>query len=424
MDPTTQALQESTGPVKAASDLLPVDEARSRIVAAMPVLGVEKVKLAGAVGRVLAEDVVARVSLPPMPVSAMDGYACRSADVRSLPAILRKIGASKAGSHFPGNVAEGTCVRIFTGAVVPGDADVIALQEDACEQDGAVTIQQVPKPGQFIRSAGMDFAAGQRCVARGRTLTARDLGVIAASGNGEVSVRRKPRIAILSTGDELAEPGSLSDAPDRIMASNGISLTAAVALWGGEPVDLGIATDRVDAIATAVDGASGADLLVTSGGASVGDHDLVHDALCARGFAADFWKIAMRPGKPLMFGRLGEMPVLSVPGNPVSALVCALLFLRPAMSRMLGLNEVEPRFERAILASRMAQNDRREDYVRTRLEEDAHGRLRAHPFPRQDSGMVLTLAQADGLIRRKPLAPAAAPGDEVEIIRFVNCAGF
>src|SRR5262245_62850365 len=163
MDPTTQALQESTVPAKAASDLLPVDEARSRIVAAMPVLGVEKVKLGGAVGRVLAEDVVARVSLPPMPVSAMDGYACRSADVRSLPAILRKIGASKAGSHFPGNVAEGTCVRVFTGAVVPGDADVIALQEDACEQDGAVTIRQVPKPGQFIRPAGMDFAAGQRC---------------------------------------------------------------------------------------------------------------------------------------------------------------------------------------------------------------------------------------------------------------------
>jgi molybdopterin molybdotransferase len=410
--------------MKAMSDLLPVEEARSRIVAAMPVLGFEKLKVESAVGRVLAEDVLAKVSLPPMPVSAMDGYACRSTDVRSIPATLRKIGISKAGLGFAGNIVEGTCVRIFTGAVVPDGADLIALQEDASEQDGAVTIREVPKPGQFIRPAGMDFAAGQRCIGRGRTLTVRDIGVIASSGNEEVSVRHKPRIAILSTGDELVKPGSPFHAQDRVMASNGVSLAAAVAIWGGEPVDLGIAPDQVDAIAEAVDSISDAHLLLTSGGASVGDHDLVYDALRARGFGADFWKIAMRPGKPLMFGRLGKMPVLSVPGNPVSALVCALLFLRPAIAAMLGLTEMGPHFEQAVLASRMAQNDGREDYVRTQLKEHADGRLYAYPFPKQDSGMVLTLAQADGLIRRKPFAPAATAGDEAEIIRFVNCAGF
>ena len=418
-----QTVQEQSGSA-ALAGLLSVEEARARIVAAMPVLGAEKIRVGSAAGRVLAEDIVARVSLPPMPVSAMDGYACRSTDVMSLPATLQKIGISKAGSHFAGSVTAGTCVRIFTGAVVPQGADVIALQEDATEQDDAVTIEEVPKPGQFIRPMGMDFGAGQRCVTRGRVLTARDLGVIASCGHGEVPVRRKPRIAILSTGDELIEPGSPFRGPDRIMASNGVSLAAAVALWGGEPVDLGIVPDEVAAIAAAVDSVSGADLLVTSGGASVGDHDLVHASLHTRGFAVDFWKIAMRPGKPLMFGRLGELPVLSMPGNPVSTLVCALLFLRPAMWAMLGLNDTNPRFDRAVLASRLPENDRREDYVRTHLEADAEGRLLAHPFPKQDSAMILTLAQADGLIRRKPFAPAAGPGDEVEIIRFRDCGGY
>lgn len=208
------------------------------------------------------------------------------------------------------------------------------------------------------------------------------------------------------------------------MASNGVSLAAAITSWGGEPLDLGIVPDRMNAITDAVGRASEADLLVTSGGASVGDHDLVYPALRAGGFLADFWKIAMRPGRPLMFGRLGTLPVLGMPGNPVSALVCALLFLRPAISTMLGVKDSNPHFERAILASQMAENDRREDYVRAHLEVDADGRLLAHPFPLQDSGMVLTLARADGLIRRKPFAPAAGLGDAVEVIRLQDCGGY
>src|ERR1700731_3138735 len=213
-----QTVQEQSGSTELAG-LLSVEEARARIVAAMPSRGAEKIRVGSAAGRVLAEDIVARVSLPPMPVSAMDGYACRSTDVMSLPATLQKIGISKAGSHFVGSVTAGTCVRIFTGAVVPQGADVIALQEDATEQDDTVTIEEVPKPGQFMRPMGMDFGAGQRCVTGGRVLTARDLGVIASCGHGEVPVRRKPRIAILSTGDELIEPGSPPPRPARRLAS-------------------------------------------------------------------------------------------------------------------------------------------------------------------------------------------------------------
>jgi molybdopterin molybdotransferase len=406
------------------SGLLSVEEARSRILAAMPVLGPEAVPLGNALGRILVDDVVAAVSHPPLPVSSMDGYACRASDVASLPMRLRAIGVSKAGARFLGEVAPGTCVRIFTGAAVPAGADTIVLQEDATERDGMVEIAEAGKPGQFIRPAGMDFAAGQRCVERGRTLTARDLGLIASCGHGVVAVRRKPRVAILSTGDELLEPGMPPAAPDQITASNGIALAAAVSAWGGEPIDLGIAPDRVDAVAAAIDRASGADLLVTSGGASVGDHDLVQAALLTRGFAADFWKIAMRPGKPLMFGRLGTMPVLSMPGNPVSALVCALLFLRPALAAMLGAADTDLRFEHAVLAAAMPENDRREDYVRTRLVTEGDGHLMAHPYAAQDSGMALILAQADGLIRRAPFAPAARAGDAVDVLAFRNFGGY
>jgi molybdopterin molybdotransferase len=403
--------------------LLGVDDARACILAAMPVMPTETVKLSGAARRILAEDVVAAVSHPPAPVSAMDGYACRSADVASVPTRLRSIGVSKAGLRFAGSVLPGTCVRIFTGAAVPDGADTIVLQEDASEDGDQVEITEAPKPGRHIRATGSDFAAGEVCVAKGRTLTVRDVAVTAACGHDAVVVRRRPKIAILSTGDELVEVGRACG-PDNIHASNGVALAAAVALWGGEPLDLGIAPDEVDAIAAALDRAAGADLVVTTGGASVGDHDLVQAALHTRGFVTAFWKIAMRPGKPLMFGRLGTLPVLTMPGNPVSAQVCALLFLRPAMRAMLGLVETEPRFVRARLALPIPENDRREDYVRAHVATDESGRLVAKPYPKQDSGMGLVLARADGLIRRAPFAPQAREGDEVDVIHFDACDGF
>lgn len=412
---------DQDAPVQAPQEMLPVEAARSRIVAAMPRMPADELGLAAAAGRVAAETIIAAVSHPPLPVSAMDGYACRAADVNTLPARLPVLGVSKAGEPYRGDLPAGGCVRIFTGAAVPSGADVIALQEDVVALDGVAEIAEVPRPGQFIRPAGQDILAGEPCIRAGRRLNARDLAVIATSGHGTVPVRRRPRVAILSTGDELVAPGSRDYPPDRIMASNGVALAAAVSAWGAEPIDLGVAADDRDVIARAIADAPDVEVLVTTGGASVGDHDLVHAALVTLGFDLEFWKIAMRPGKPLMFGHVGRKAILALPGNPVSALVCAHLFLRPAIAAMLGAEEVEPRFERAVLQRSMPANDRREDYVRARLATDPDGRLLADPYPMQDSGMIAILAAADGLIRRRPLAPAAQAGDVVDVIPLSDC---
>ena len=409
---------------KPDSKLLSVDDARSRILAEISALELETVPIGQARGRVAGQDIAALLSHPPVPVSAMDGYGLSSADVGEFPLRLRKIGESKAGESFHGQMARGACVRIFTGAAVPEGVDVIALQEDAEEADGEVVIREAPPPGQFIRRAGLDFSTGQTLVRQGKLLTARDLGLLASSGHGQVQVRRRPRVAILSTGDELVPPG-VAPGPDQIVGSNGLALAAAVESWGAEAIDLGIAADRIDAIAQAADRAAGADILVTSGGASAGDHDLVHAGIAQRGFVQSFWRIAMRPGKPLMFGRIGPLPVLGVPGNPVSALVCAMLFLKPVLNKMYGMASTELEFEPAVLGAAMGANDRREEYSRARLKRGPDGRLVAWPFSAQDSAMQMALAEAGALIRRPPFAPPAAAGDEVEIIRLdVAASGF
>ena len=394
-----------------------VEEARARILAAISRTEAETVPIQKAHGRVAAEDLAARLTHPPDPVSAMDGYALRSADVGGMPLKLRKIGVSRAGERFKGELEPGTCIRIFTGAVVPASADVIALQEDAEEAGDEVVLREVNPPGRFIRTAGLDFSVGQVLVPAGHALSARDIGLLASSGHGEAPVRRRPRVAILSTGDELVPPGVIPG-PDQIVGSNGIALAAAVESWGAEAVEIGIAVDQTGAIAEAADQARGADILITSGGASAGDHDLVQAGFAERDFKTDFWRIAMRPGKPLMFGHIGELPVLGVPGNPVSALVCAMLFLRPAIRKMLGMADVGPRFDLARLTVAMGPNDKREEYGRGRLERDAEGALMVTPFGAQDSAMQKLLAHADCLIRRAPHALAVAEGDEVEVMRL------
>ena len=399
------------------SGLISVEEARAHILEGVRALEVESVPIGEAHGRVAGADLLARLNHPPDPVSAMDGYALRAEDAQAMPARLRKIGVSRAGERFKGRLGPGACVRIFTGAVIPEGADTIALQEDSEEAGGEVVIREVPPRGRFIRKAGMDFSIGQLLVPAGRAITARDVGLLASSGHGEVPVRRRPRVAILSTGDELVAPGAIPG-PDQIVGSNGIALAAAVRSWGAEAVEIGIASDETHAIARASDQAQGSDILITSGGASVGDHDLVQAGFAERDFTTDFWRIAMRPGKPLMFGRIGELPVLGVPGNPVSALVCAMLFLRPALRKMLGMAGVEPPFERARLTVAMGQNDKREDYGRGRLERGPGGELTVTPFSAQDSAMQALLAHADCLIRRAPHAPAAMAGSEVEVIRL------
>jgi molybdopterin molybdotransferase len=395
--------------------MIPVEAARSRILEAFAPLPGETVSLGAALGRVLAEPVLARVSQPPKAVSAMDGYAVRAADVAQVPAVLRQIGEVPAGSAFEGAIGAGACVRIFTGAPLPDGADAIVIQEDT-EADGErITIKESAAAGHYVRPAGLDFRAGTTGLTAPRVLTARDIGLAAAMNVPWLRVRRRPRIAILATGDEVVMPGDPLGA-NQIVSSNGLALSALVTVCGGEALNLGIAADNEDSLRQLAAGATGADLLVTTGGASVGKHDLVHKVLGQEGFALDFWKVAMRPGKPLMFGKAGPTPLLGLPGNPVSALVCGVLFLRPAIGRMLGLAAQEQPQETAVLGADLGPNDRRQDYLRATLSIDGQGRRCAQPYQRQDSSMLATLAYADCLIVRPPLAPAARAGELVEIV--------
>ena len=399
--------------------MLSVAEALARITAAFAPLPAETVGLTEALGRVLAEDVAARVTQPPTDVSAMDGYAVRAADVAQAsadaPARLEVIGRAPAGGAFEGAVGPGQAVRIFTGAPVPTGADAIVIQEDT-ERDGdIVVVKESAAAGEYVRPAGLDFRAGAVGLTAGRLLSARDVGLAAAMDRPWLQVHRRPRVALLATGDEVVLPGD-PRGPNQIVSSNGFSLAAFVQACGGQPIHLGIAPDDSAALKTLVEGARGADLLVTTGGVSVGEHDLIREALGEQGLEMDFWRIAMRPGKPLLFGRIGATPILGLPGNPVSSLVCATLFLRPAIAVMLGRETEAIAPETAILGTPLGANDRRQDYLRARLETDAQGRRRALPFARQDSAMLATLAQADCLVVRAPHAPAAEAGEVVEIV--------
>ena len=395
--------------------MLSVAEALARITAAFAPLPAETVGLTEALGRVLAEDVAARVTQPPTDVSAMDGYALRAADVAQVPVSLDVIGRVPAGGQFEGAVGPGQAVRIFTGAPLPEGADAIVIQEDTERDSETVVVKQGAAQGTYVRPAGLDFRAGEVGLTAGRLLGARDVGLAAAMDRAWLQVHRRPRVALLATGDEVVLPGD-PRGPNQIVSSNGFSLAAFVQACGGQPIHLGIAPDDTAALKTLVDGARGADLLVTTGGVSVGEHDLIREALGERGLEMDFWRIAMRPGKPLLFGRIGATPILGLPGNPVSSLVCATLFLRPAIAVMLGRETEAMAPETAILGTPLGANDRRQDYLRARLDTDARGRRRALPFARQDSSMLATLAQADCLVVRAPEAPAAEPGEVVEIV--------
>ena len=397
--------------------MIPVAEALARITAAFRPLPAETLGLTETLGRVLAEDVVARVTQPPKDVSAMDGYALRAADVAEVPARLRVVGQAPAGGAYDGVVAAGEAVRIFTGGPLPQGADTIVIQENTSTEGGEVIVQETAAEGRYVRRAGLDFRAGEVGIPAGRLLSARDIGFAAAMNVPWLKVHRQPRIALLTTGDEIVMPGE-PIGENQIVGSNGMALSAFVTACGGQPVHLGIAPDDEGALVGLVDGARGADLLVTTGGVSVGDHDLVRSAFGDGGMELDFWKIAMRPGKPLLFGKLRDTPILGLPGNPVSTLVCATIFLRPAIDVMLGHAAEDRPAETAALAGELGENDRRQDYLRATLSFDSRGRRLATPFQRQDSSMLATLAHADCLIVRAPHAPPAKAGDSVEIVRL------
>ncbi|WP_404861983.1 gephyrin-like molybdotransferase Glp [Georhizobium sp. MAB10] len=398
--------------------LLPVDDALELILAdARTIADIEHVPLHEAWGRIVAEPLIAMRDQPPFPASAMDGYAVIAADTAEPGATLRVIGESAAGHGFTGAIGRGETVRIFTGAPVPEGADAILIQENARPLEK--TMIEVIEPvqvGRFVRRAGLDFHRGETVIAKGAMLDAGRLTLAAAMNLPALPVHRRPRVAILATGDELVPPGA-DPRDDQIIASNSFGVAAIVREAGGEPIDLGIAADTLDGLNRSIDSAqaAGADILVTLGGASVGDHDLVRKVLESRGLELAFWKIAMRPGKPLMSGRIGPMHVLGLPGNPVSSLVCSHVFLTPLIAKLVGRTHHVQAVD-AILDVDLAENDVRQDYLRAAMSRRADGTLVVRPATKQDSSMMRVFAEADGLVVRPPFAPAAKAGDTVRAI--------
>ena len=400
--------------------LLPVQDALKRVLSSAPVpLAVERVPLADCRSRTLAEDVAALRTQPPFPASAMDGYAVRAADVAQVPATLKVIGESAAGRRFAGVVKAGEAVRIFTGAPVPDGTDTILIQENTKADGATVTALESETLGRYVRRAGLDFSAGDVLLKKGQRLGPAELALAAAMNHPALPVTRRPRVALLATGDELVRPGE-EIGPDQIVASNTFAVRAYAENAGADVIDLGIAGDNFAAIEAAIRSARayGADVLVTLGGASVGDHDLVQTALAREGMELGFWRIAMRPGKPLMHGQIGDMRILGLPGNPVSAIVCGLLFLVPLVRALSGDPLAgDDRTEGAVLASDLPENDSRQDYLRARITGQKDGHPMVESFTRQDSSMLRILSEAQCLIVREAHATAAKAGETCRILR-------
>jgi molybdopterin molybdotransferase len=397
---------------------MPVTEALQRVLADARPLPSETVALNDALGRVLTEDVVALRTQPPAAVSAMDGYAVRAADVAAAPVTLKLIGDVAAGHPFDGTVGAGEAARIFTGGLMPAGADTVVIQELATRDGNLVSFEKSTAKGRNVRGQGIDFAQDQVLLRRGQRLTDRDLMLAAAMNHPRLSVHRRPKVAVLGTGDELVAPGSTLG-PGEIVYSNGFALTAMARREGSEINDLGIARDRVEDIAAAVRRARdwGADILLTTGGASVGEHDLVQTALASEGLKLSFWRIALRPGKPMMHGALSGMQVLGVPGNPVSSYVCAFLFLIPLIRRLAGRTDIDHPTAPAVLGRDLPANGERADYLRSTLSPGPDGPV-AHPLPNQDSSLMAPLAAADCLVIRPPFAPVAAAGSPCVILKL------
>ena len=387
--------------------LLPVAEAQRRVLALGTAVSVQEVALDAALGRWAAAPVLARRTQPAADLSAMDGYALRFAD---LPGPLRVIGESAAGAPFPGAVGAGEAVRIFTGAALPAGADVVMVQEEARRDGDRVTLDGdgPTAPGRNVRRRGLDFSHGDVLIAAGERLTPARLAVAATGGVARIRVARPVRVALAATGDELVEPGS--GGADDLPESNRLLLRALLAGAGVEFVDLGILPDRLDVLTHAFARVD-ADVLVTTGGASVGDHDMVRPALQAAGVSLDFWRIALRPGKPMLAGRRGAMAVVGLPGNPVSAFVTALLFVRPLVAHLAGARDPFPAATTATLGEPLPANGARTDYLRGMLRDG-----RVHVAAIQDSSMLRTLARSTCLVVREPHAPAAAAGDSADIL--------
>ena len=398
--------------------LMPVADAYAAVLKDAAALPEETVPLTSAHHRTLSRDIAALRTQPPAAMSAMDGYAVRAADAVT-GARLKVIGEVAAGRPFSSTSGTGQAARIFTGGVIPDGADAVVIQEDTARDGDIVIVNEAIAAGKNIRAAGIDFKQGDVLLPRGTRLNDRALALAASMDHPHLPVHRRPRVAILATGDELVAPGSAL-APGQIVYSNIFSLSALVESESAEVIDLGIARDTLESTTDGIRRAreSGADVLVTTGGASVGDHDLVQTALLAEGVDMAFWKIALRPGKPMMHGKLGPMRVLGLPGNPVSSYVCAFLFLVPLIRALSGRTVVDHPLEKAVLGRDMPANDQRQDYLRASLASGAEGQPVATPVNAQDSSLVANLAAANALIIRPPFAPAAPAGSPCTILRL------
>jgi molybdopterin molybdotransferase len=398
---------------------MPVADALAAVLSGADALPEEMVALDSAHKRTLARDLAALRTQPPQAMSAMDGYAVRAADAAHVGARLKVIGEIAAGRPFDQVVGPGEAVRIFTGGVIPDGADAVIIQEDTVVESSGIAITEAAIAGRHIRRAGVDFSEGDVLLKAGGRLSDRDLSLAAAMNYPRLPVHRQPKVALLATGDELVMPGE-TPGPGQIVYSNGYAIRALARAEGADVVDLGVATDTLAATTSGIRRARdlGADILVTTGGASVGDHDLVKKALDAEGVAMAFWRIAMRPGKPLMHGRLGAMRVIGVPGNPVSSYVCTYLFVVPLIRKLSGRLTVHHTTESAMLGHDVGANDQREDYLRARLSTRDDGALIATPVNHQDSSLLGNLAAAQALLIRPPFAPAAAAGAACDILRL------
>ncbi|MBS1002674.1 molybdopterin molybdotransferase MoeA [Acetobacter thailandicus] len=403
---------------KRSKKMLDVAVARARILEKISPCGPETVSLADATGRILVEPVVARLSNPPVSVSAMDGYAARTEDAIK-GALLTVTGEAPAGHPTTQHIAPGTCIRVFTGSQIPAGTSTIILQENVIREGESVSLQTSSDEQQFIRRQGKDFQKGQTLLSAGKRLTARDIGLAAAAGYTWLSVAQRPRVGILSTGDELTLPGDPTQ-PDSIVNSAAFMVSGLLRTTGAEPVILPIARDNHTALASALAHTTRFDLFITIGGASVGTYDIVQDALKAHGLSLDFWKIAMRPGKPLMSGQIQGTPIIGLPGNPVAAMVCSVIFVAPAVHALMGQPvSADIESENAILGADVRQNDHRQDFLRCTLVKKPESDLPvAVPFDSQDSAQLCILSQSDALLLRAPGAPPAQAGTPCRIIRL------
>jgi molybdopterin molybdotransferase len=399
--------------------LLSVAEALALVLADVVPLPAEPAALVQACGRVLASDLVALRTQPPADVSAMDGYAVRAADLATAPVHLTVVGEVAAGRPLDRQIGPGEAARIFTGGVMPRGADTVVIQEITTREGDVVAIKGAESKGRYVRPEGFDFTAGAALLAAGRPLTARDIALAGAMNHATVPVHRRPLMAVLATGDELVAPGT-PPAPGQIVSSNSFALMAIGSREGTEALDLGVVPDRLEATVAAVRRAraAGADVLVTTGGASVGDYDVVQRAFVSEGVALSFWNVAMRPGKPLMHGRLEGMSVLGLPGNSVSSFVCAALFLVPLLRKLAGRKDISLPTARAVLGRALGANDARAEYMRATLATRPDGIKVVDPFPKQDSSLQVKLARADCLLIREPFATAAEPGAPCDIIHL------